>query len=95
MFSSAKRREKEYSMKTGDLKDPDALAFYYMDTLLCHEYYLKHEDCTKQYQAKWFFSPFSGAARATTSALWPGLGRGLHDRAHTPDNGKRAREFRM
>lgn len=58
LFSSqSKRRDKEFSMDQGSLNDPEALAFYYMDTLLCHEHYMKHEDCTRQYQAKWFFTP--------------------------------------
>lgn len=30
--------------KEGEL-GPDSLAFYYMDTLLCHEHYLQNEEC--------------------------------------------------
>ena len=38
-------RKKDKHTMDGNIKDPDALAFYYMDTLMCHEYYLNHTDC--------------------------------------------------
>ena len=41
MFTGARRREKEHSMKKGALDSPEALAYYYMDNFMCHEPYLK------------------------------------------------------
>ena len=38
------------------MNDPDGLAFFYMDTMMCHEFYMKHQDCQQEYNKKWFFS---------------------------------------
>ena len=44
-------------MKKGALDSPEALAYYYMDNFMCHEPYLKQQDCLKEYNKKWRISP--------------------------------------
>ena len=39
-----------------DLKSARALTEYYMDTFLCNEYYLKHQQCMDEYSQKSYFS---------------------------------------
>ena len=59
MFGSKARREKEHgldSVPQKQLGDPESLAFFYMDSMMCNEYYMKHQDCLKEYESKWFFS---------------------------------------
>ena len=36
-----------------DLKhDPDGLASFYMDTMMCNEYYLHNEECMQDYLSR-------------------------------------------
>ena len=46
---SAKSREKEFGMGKGDINNAESLAFFYMDTMMCHEHFLMHEDCINEY----------------------------------------------
>ena len=47
LFSVTQTREGE------SLKDPDALAFFYMDTMMCSQFYFKNEECMEKYNSKW------------------------------------------
>ena len=42
MSNLFKRKNKEESFS---LKDPDALTSYYMDTMMCSNFYDKHQEC--------------------------------------------------
>eukprot|EP00347_Sterkiella_histriomuscorum_P014699 403359887 len=46
LFGNSKKAE------SGNLRDPEALTFYYMDTMMCNDYYLNYNDCNNQYTAK-------------------------------------------
>ena len=54
---TAKSREKEFGMGKGDINNPESLAFFFMDSMMCHEHFLMHEDCLNEYKTKWFFTP--------------------------------------
>ena len=55
LFSKTqKQRDKEFSR--GAINEPDALAFYYMDTMLCYDHQIKYDDCMAEYDSKWRFS---------------------------------------
>ena len=58
MFTGKRKRDKEFSMNQGNLNDPDALAFFYMDNMLCYEHHLKYDDCMQEYEKKWVLSPW-------------------------------------
>jgi hypothetical protein len=39
--------------KEEDIKhDPDSLSFFFMDTMLCNQYYLQNEECMRDYLSR-------------------------------------------
>jgi len=38
--------------KEANIKDPELLTFYYMDNVLCNEYYLAYDGCMERYNSK-------------------------------------------
>ena len=45
-----------FGKKKETLDQPDALTFYYMDTLMCNEYLLQNQECMQRYTKKSYLS---------------------------------------
>lgn len=44
---------RKHKKDKGSIKEPEALAHYYMDTMQCYNYYELHQDCMSDFQKKW------------------------------------------
>jgi hypothetical protein len=48
LFSRAKKDTSTAALKA----DPDGLTSFYMDTMLCNEYFLQNEECMQDYLSR-------------------------------------------